>query len=85
MLAQAKLERLAKRRVKLLLSFAKKAAEHPEHISWFLNQEQNAQFQTRSFKPPYETVQARTQKLHKTPVSYFTNLLNAEAAKTIVP
>ena len=84
-LAQAKLERLDTRREKLSLSFAKKAAKHPEHSSWFLKQEQNTQCQTRSFKPPYKSVQARTQRLLRSPVSYFTNLLNAEAAKATVP
>ena len=49
-----------------------------------LELEQNTQFQTRSFKPPYKTVQARTQRLLKSPVPYFTTLLNTEATKPIV-
>ena len=83
-LAQTKLERLDKRREKLSLSFAKKAAKHPQHSSWFMKLEQNTQFQTRSFKPPYKTVQGRTQRLLKSPVPYFTTLLNTEATKSIV-
>ena len=80
-LALTKLERLDNRRAKLSLSFAKKAAKHPEHSSWFMKLEQNTLCQTRSFKPPYKAVQARTQRLSKSPIPYFTNLLNAEAGK----
>ena len=75
-LAKTELERLDKRREKLSLSFAKNAANHPQHSSWFMKVEQNTQCQTRSVKAPYKTVQARTQRLLKSPVPYFTNLLN---------
>ena len=84
-LAKTELERLDKRRIKLSLSFAKKSAKHTEHSSWFCKQDLNTNMQTRSFKQPYKPVQARTNRLLKSPVPYFTQLLNNDAAKIICP
>ena len=84
-LAMTELERLDRKRVKLSLNFARKAAKHPEHSNWFCKQDVNTNIQTRSFKPPYKPVQARTQRLLKSPVPYFTQLLNFDATKSNVP
>ena len=81
-LAKTELERLDRRREKLSLNFAKKAAKHPEHSNWFCKQDLNTNMQTRSTKAPYKPVQARTQRLLNSPIPYFTQLLNADATKT---
>ena len=81
-LAKTELERLDKRREKLSLNFAKKAAKHPEHSNWFCKLDPNTNMQTRSTKAPYKPVQARTQRLLNSPIPYFTQLLNADATKT---
>ena len=82
-LAKTDLERLDKRRITLSLNFAKKAAKHPEHSKWFSKQDVDTNMQTRSVKPSYKPVQARTNRLLKSPISYFTQLLNIDAAKSI--
>ena len=80
-----KLERLDKRRIALSLNFAKKATKHPEHSKWFSKQDVNTNMQTRALKPTYKPVQARTNRLLKSPVPYLTQLLNIDAAKDIRP
>ena len=82
-LAKTDLERLDKRRITLSLNFAKKAAKHPVHSKWFSKQDVDTNMQTRSVKPSYKPVQARTNRLLKSPISYFTQLLNIDAAKSI--
>ena len=80
-----KLEKLDKRRIALSLNFAKKATKHPEHSKWFSKQDVSTNVQTRALKPPYKPVQARTNRLLKSPVPYLTQLLNIDAAKNIRP
>ena len=80
-----KLERLDKRRIALSINFAKKATKHPEHSKWFSKQDVNTNVKTRALKPQYKPVQARTNRLLKSPVPYLTQLLNNDAAENIRP
>ena len=80
-LQKTKMERLDQRRTKLSLSFAKKAAKHHQHSSWFNLQQTDGQTNTRSVKPLLKPVQARTQRLSKSPICFLTNLLNDDHAK----
>ena len=80
-LERTKLERLDQRRIKLSLSFAKKAVNHPQHSSWFNLEQTDKQIHTRSVKPLCKPVQARTQRLSKSPIVFLTNLLNVDHAK----
>ena len=82
-LDKTKLERLDKRRIVLSLNFAKKATKHPEHSKWFSKQDVNTNVKTRALKPQYKPVQARTNRLLKSPVPYLTQLLNNDAAENI--
>ena len=75
-LEKTKLERLDIRRTKLSLTFAKKAVKHPQHSSWFNKKQTDTQTNTRSMKPLFKPVEARTQRLSKSPISFLTNLLN---------
>ena len=81
-LAQTDLERLDERRAKLSLSFARKAAKHPQHSSWFKMQQENAHMNTRSIKPSFIPAKARTQRLLKSPIPYLTHLLNIDSSNT---
>ena len=76
-LMQLGLERLDLRRVKLSLNFAKKATKHVKHSNWFVENIASKQVNTRSVKQTYKPVQARTQRLMKSPISFLTNQLNA--------
>ena len=80
-LEKTKLERLDIRRTKLSLTFAKKAVKHPQHSSWFNKKQTDTQTNTRSMKPLFKPVEARTQRLSKSPISFLTNLLNDAHAK----
>ena len=77
-LAQTDLERLDERRAKLSLSFARKAAKHPLHSSWFKMPQENAHMNTRSIIP----AKATTQRLLKSPIPYLTHLLNIDSSNT---
>ena len=81
-LALTNIERLDQRRAKLSLTFAKKAVEHPLHSNWFKKQQENAPMNTRSVKPTFIPVQARTQRLLKSPIPYLTHLLNIDSSKS---
>ena len=74
-LSQTGLKRLDVRREQLSLTFAKKTAKHPLHSSWFKKQPENEHINTRSAKPKFAPVQARTQRLKRSPISYLTQLL----------
>ena len=76
------IERLDQRRAKLSLTFAKKAVKHPLHSNWFKKQQENAPMNTRSVKPTFIPVQARTQRLLKSPIPYLTHLLNTDTSKS---
>ena len=78
-LSQTGLKRLDVRREQLSLTFAKKTVKHPQHSSWFKKQPENERIHTRSAKPNFVPVQARTQRLKGSPISYLTHLLNDDA------
>ena len=82
-LSQTALKRLDERRDQLCLTFAKKTLKHPLHSSWFKKQPENTHIHTRQAKPKFLPVQARTQRLQKSPVPYMTQLLNDNAKKLI--
>ena len=75
-LSHLALERLNVRRVKLSLNFAKKASKHPKHSTWFVKNEAQKQVNTRSQKQSYKPIQARTQRLTKSPIPFLTDQLN---------
>ena len=76
-LLQLSLQRLNVRRVKLSLNFAKKAANHPHHSTWFVINEAQKHVNTRSQKQSYKLIQARTQRLVNSPIPFMTDQLNA--------
>ena len=76
-LAVLALQRLDIRRKKLCTTFARKAAKHPQHSNWFQKNDAHVSINTRSHKQTYKHVLARTQRLHKSPIAYMTNLLNS--------
>ena len=76
-LSHLSLERLDVRRVKLSLNFAKKATKHPKHCTWFVKNEEQKQVNTRSHKHSYKPIQARTERLLKSPIPFLTDQLNA--------
>ena len=78
-LSQTGLKRLDVRREQLSLTFAKKTAKHPLHSSWFKKQPENEHINTRSAKPKFAPVQARTQRLKRSPIAYLTQLLNDDS------
>ena len=80
-LEKTNMESLEERRIKLSLTFAKKAAKHPQHSSWFNLQQTDRQTNTRSMKPLCKPVQCRTQRLLKFSIVFLTNLLNDDHAK----
>ena len=80
-LSQTGLERLDVRRKQLCLTFAKKTLKHPLHSNWFKGLPENEHINTRSEKPRFLPVQARTQRLLRSPVAYLTKLLNDDAQK----
>ena len=77
--AHLSLERLDNdiRRVRLSLNFAKKATKHPKHCTWFVKNEEKKQVNTRSQKHSYKPIQARTERLMKSPIPFLTDQLNA--------
>ena len=76
-LAVLALQRLDIRRTKLCTTFSRKAAKHPQHSNWFQKNDAHVSINTRSHKQTYKHVLARTQRLHKSPIAYMTNLLNS--------
>ena len=72
--AKLAMETLLKRREKLSVAFAKNAAKHPIHKSWF--SENTTTRNTRSAKEPFKPAQARTRRFLKSAIPYLTELLN---------
>ena len=78
-LKQSGLGKLADRRQKICLTFAKKAAKHEKFTSWFkANQKQTA---TRQAQPEYCNVYRRTDRFKKSPIPYLTDMLNKHYAE----
>ena len=69
------LKSLEDRRYDLCLNFAKKAQKHPKFSRWFCPS-QIVSVETRSVKPTFKYVQARTDRFYKSPIAYLTRLLN---------
>lgn len=72
--ARLSMETLHKRRKKLSETFAKNAAKHPIHKSWF--KENTTTRNTRSVKEPFKPAQARTRRFLKSAIPYLTEMLN---------
>ena len=73
LLGLSNLSTLALRRERLSLQFAKKAAKHPKFKQWFEIMNPNQPFERAQFAPTI----SRNKKLLKTPIPYFTKLLNS--------
>ena len=67
------LQTLSSRREVLSVKFAKKAAQHPRHTTWFEPQPQTTY--TRTVKLPYKPVYYRTDRFNNSPLPYLTSLL----------
>ena len=68
------LETLETRRIHLCEKFSKKAVKHPKHTKWFkIN---NRTTVTRQEQPKYCPVVAKTRRFQKSPLCYFSSLLN---------
>ena len=66
------LQRLADRRVSMSAAFTAKTAKHPIHSSWFCKSVTGKQVNTRSEKPEYKPVLARTQRLLNSAIPFMT-------------
>ena len=62
------------RREELSVNFAKKAADHQRHSTWFKLQTETVN--TRSIRPTYIPVKFRTERFKNSPLPYLTSLLN---------
>ena len=71
-LASINIEKLDKRRKKLALNFAKKAARHAKFKHWFQSLDNVNIFSKTYYKPTI----GRTASLKKSPISHLTRLLN---------
>ena len=72
LLKTAKLCKLSKRREKLSLEFAKKAAQHPKFKDWF----KQVNIGQPNSRAKYAVTISRLKRLQKSPIPYLTNLLN---------
>ena len=68
---------LAARRSDLCLRFANKSLKNEKYQNWFCENNPNQQqSKTRSIKPDFVPVEARTKTFGKSPLAYLTSLLN---------
>ena len=75
-LLQLNLDTLAARRIKLCEKFSIKAQKHPKFSKWF---KPNTTFSvTRSRKNKFCDVYYRTERFRRSPICYFTRLLNSQ-------
>ena len=72
------LERLDERRMKLIISFAKKTAKNPKFAHWFL-QNKESDRKHRVPQTQYKTVHTRTKKFKRSSIPFMTDLLNCES------
>ena len=68
---------LKSRRAQLCKSFAVKAAKHPIHSQWFVQDTPN-HINTRQKKSIYKPVNVRTERFLKSAIPYLTNILNQQ-------
>ena len=71
------METLKMRRKHICLKFAKKAIKHKRFENWFIPNVSNVN--TRSDKLEYKPVKGRKKGLKRSPIAYFTKLLNEES------
>ena len=69
------METLSVRRQTLSLKFANKSSKHPIHSHWF--EENHLISRTRSKKPNFKPVIARTSRLKNSAIPYMTDLLDS--------
>ena len=75
MLARASMISISDQMEKMTKKFAVKCAENPKFSQWFQLNETN--INTRSIKPKYKPVPARTSRYAASPLPQLTALLNA--------
>ena len=73
------MEKLSQRRKQLCLKFAKRALKSEKFSKWFKPSVPN--MRTRTEKPKFCNVVSRTARSEKSPISYFTKLLNQHYEK----
>ena len=71
-LSEADIDDLETRRSQICTKFALKAESNPKHRKWF---KAKPETNTRSRNYKYVNVLARTERLKRSPISYFTSLL----------
>ena len=69
------LDKLADRRKKICLNFAKRAQKHPKFSKWF---KPSLQKESRRQQPKFCPPVYRTERFKKSPLCYLTNLLNSK-------
>ena len=74
------LDRLSTRRITLCAQFAKKAAQNPRHKSWVVANQNETQ--TRRRPKLFKEALTRTNRLERSTLPYFTNLLNLSSDRT---
>ena len=68
------LQKLSERRSKICLSFAKKSVKNKKFSNWFkVNTKETV---TRQLQPKFCEIVRRTERFHKSPLSFLTELLN---------
>ena len=67
---------LEERRGKLCSKFAVKSLKHPKHMKWF--KKNTRVTKTRQKQPKFCSVISRTTRFEKSPISFFTRLLNSK-------
>ena len=68
---------LSSRSSEMCLKFANKSLKSTKYQNWFFENKPNQQqAKTRSVKPDFVPVEARTKTFGKSPLAYLTNLLN---------
>ena len=72
------MERLDERRMKLIISFAKKTAKNPKFAHWFL-QNKESDRKHRVPQTQYKTVHTRTERFKRSAIPFMTDLLNCES------
>ena len=72
-------DKLSDRRIKLCETFAKKLVKHNQFKNWFNEKSDKKTNNTRSkkVKVKYQEVVTRTERYHKSPIPYLTNILNS--------
>ena len=75
LLIEADLKTLEERREIALLKFARKAAKNPQFVDWF---PRNDNRQSKRHAKPYKEMQARSERLYRSPLYAMRRALNSE-------